>query len=456
MAAMGSSVFDGCHGLEINVIIKLLFSFEIKGTMIVEQKNLSPEEALALMLQCAKPCETEKVGVVEASGRVLAEDVVSEIDVIPFDNAAMDGFAVRRADLENASENNPVTCDVIAEVPAGSFYDGEIKPGEVVRIMTGAAVPKDADAVVKYEIVDYLNGDGMTGSKVAFSAYPKEFDNIRRAGEDVKAGEVVVAKGEVLSVGGVGFVANCGVDQVQVYKRPKVGIVSIGSELQAAGEPLKQGHIYESNSYALMAAIADAGGIPTRFGIVEDNFDALCGTIEQACADFDFVVTSGGASNGDFDYIKQVIEKIGELKFTLVNMRPGKCQTFGLVNETPVMGLPGNPAAAFCGFEILIRPTLLSMQGHTSLEIPTFEATLACDRKKRDTRRMYLRGFAEKQADGRIVFSPAKNQSSGIYGPIQQSNALAILPEGKVEGGKVLQGTTLTCIPFGVKEGAVI
>ena len=422
----------------------------------MEQINLSPEEARNIIQNSISKPATEKVGVVEALGRVLAKDVVSEIDVIPFDNAAMDGFAVKRADLENATECSPVTCKVVAEVPAGSFYEGEIKSGEVVRIMTGAAVPADADAVVKYEIVDYLGGDGMQGSEVAFSAYPKEFDNIRRAGEDVKAGEVVVAAGEELGVGGVGFVANCGVDQVEVYKRPTVGVISIGSELQVAGEPLKQGHIYESNSFALMAAIVEAGGIPTRVGIVEDNFDALCDTIKEATSQFDFVVTSGGASNGDFDYIKQVIEKIGELKFTLVNMRPGKCQTFGIVNETPVIGLPGNPAAAFCGFEILIRPALLAMQGHTKLESPTFTATLVGDRKKRDTRRMYLRGFAEKQADGHITFTPAKNQSSGIYGPIQQSNALAILPEGKVEGGKVLDGTSLTCIPFGVKEGAVI
>ena len=422
----------------------------------MDQINISPEEAQSIIQDNVKKCETEKVGDVDALGRVLAEDVVSEIDVIPFDNAAMDGFAVRRADLESATEESSVTCKVIAEVPAGSFYDGEIKSGEVVRIMTGAAVPKDADAVVKYEIVDYLDGDGMAGSKVAFSAYPKELDNIRRAGEDVKAGEVVVAKGEALSVGGVGFIANCGVTQVQVYKRPTVGIISIGSELQTADEPLKQGHIYESNSFALAAAVLDAGGIPTRLGIVKDDFDTLCETIEEACSGFDFVITSGGASNGDFDYIKQVIEKVGDLKFTLVNMRPGKCQTFGLVNGIPVMGLPGNPAAAFCGFEMLIRPALLAMQGHTKLERPTFKATLVGDRKKRDTRRTYLRGFAEKQTDGNITFTPAKNQSSGIYGPIQQSNALAILPEGKVEGGKVLDGTVLTCIPFGVKEGAVI
>lgn len=422
----------------------------------MEKDNLSPEMAQKIIQESIKKCKTEKIDVIKALGRVLAKDVVSEIDVIPFDNAAMDGFAVRRADLKDATENASVTCEVIAEVPAGSFYEGEIKLGQVVRIMTGAAVPTDADAVVKYEIVDYLGGDGMTGSKVAFSAYPKEYDNIRRAGEDVKTGEVVVAAGEILGVGGVGFVANCGVDEVEVYKKPTVGIVSIGSELQMAGSPLKKGCIYESNSYALASAVIEAGGIPTRIGIVEDDFDKLASTIKKACSKFDFVVSSGGASNGDFDYIKQVIAKMGDLKFTLVNMRPGKCQTFGVVDNTPVMGLPGNPAAAFCGFEILIRPALLTMQGHTELKRPTFTASLVGDRKKRDTRRMYLRGFAEKQTDGHITFTPAKNQSSGIYGPIQQANALAILPEGKVEGDKVPDGTKLTCIPFGVKEGAVI
>ena len=147
---------------------------------------------------------------------------------------------------------------------------------------------------------------------------------------------------------------------------------------------------------------------------------------------------------------------MGELIFTLVNMRPGKCQTFGLVNGTPVMGLPGNPAAAYCGFEILLRPALLSMQGHKNLEIPTFEATLVGDRKKRDPRRMYLRGFVEKDADGNCRFTPAKNQSSGIYGPIQQSNCLAVIPEGEPEGGKVPDGTVLKIIPYGVLEGSVI
>lgn len=422
----------------------------------MDQLNLSPEEALSQILENVNKCEIERVDLLEGLGRVLAEDITSEIDVIPFNNAAMDGFAVRRDDLANASENTPVVCKVIDEVPAGGHFDGEIHAGEVVRIMTGAEVPDSADAVVKYEIVDYLDKDGMPGTSVAFSAFPKEFDNIRRKGEEVKAGEVVVAAGEVLGAGGLGFIANCGVDKVMVYKKPRVAIISIGSELTPAGSELKPGCIYESNSFALSATALEAGAIPTHIGIVKDDFDSLCEAVKDAASKFDFVVTSGGASNGDFDFIKAAIEKMGDLKFSLVNMRPGKCQTFGLVDGTPVMGLPGNPAAAYCGFEILIRPALLAMQGHTCLTRPTFKAVLVGDRKKSNTRRMYLRGFAEITPDGQHIFTPAKNQSSGIYGPIQQSNCLAILPEGKVEGGKVLDGTVVDCIPFGVNEGAVI
>lgn len=418
--------------------------------------RLSPEEARSVILENVKRTEVEEVDLVDALGRVLAESVKSEIDVIPFNNAAMDGFAVKREDLLNASKETPVVLDVMEEIPAGSYFGGTIENGQCLRIMTGAPVPDCTDAVVKYEIVDYLGGDGMPGSKVAFKACPKEYDNIRSKGEEVLAGGTVIEAGEILGAGGVGYLANCGVSKVKVYKKPRVGVIAIGSELQMPGTPLKPGCIYESNSVALSATVLEAGGIPTRLGIVEDNFDALCEAIEEASKEFDFVVTSGGASNGDFDFIKGVIDKMGELIFTLVNMRPGKCQTFGLVNGTPVMGLPGNPAAAYCGFEILLRPALLSMQGHKNLEIPTFEATLVGDRKKRDPRRMYLRGFVEKDDGGNYRFTPAKNQSSGIYGPIQQSNCLAVIPEGESEGGKVPDGTVLKIIPYGVLEGSVI
>lgn len=416
--------------------------------------SISVEEARQLILDSTQSTIPEKIPVYESNTRVCAKDIVSKIDVIPFNNAAMDGFAVKRETLKDASEDNKIVCDVVDEVPAGGFFDGDLKDNQVVRIMTGACVPDMCDAVVKYEIVDYVGGDGKAGSKVAFSECPKEMDNIRQIGEEAGVGETIIARGEKITPGGVGFIANCGISEVSVYSRPRVGIISIGTELQPCGEELRLGSIYESNSATMSALVKDAGGIPKILGIVKDDFDTLCKTLKENATDFDFLITTGGASNGDFDYIKQAIDALGELKFTLVNMRPGKCQTFGLINGTPVMGLPGNPSAAYCGFEMLIRPALLAMQGNACLTRPTLKAKLVGDRKKRDIRRMYLRGRLAK-VDGDYSFTPAKNQSSGIIGPVQQANAFGILPEGDC-GGKFTDGTIIECIPFGVFEGAVI
>lgn len=416
--------------------------------------SISVEEARDIILDSVKLTTPETIPVYESSTRVCAEDITSKIDVIPFNNAAMDGFAVKRETLKDASEDNKIVCDVVDEVPAGGYFYGDIEDNQVVRIMTGACVPDACDAVVKYEAVDYLGGDGKAGSKVAFSECPGSLDNIRQKGEEAKIGDTIVCKGEKITPGGVGFIANCGINNVSVYSRPKVGIISIGSELQKCSEELRQGCIYESNSVTISSLVMAAGGIAQPLGIVEDDFEVLCKTLKENAGKFDFLITTGGASNGDFDFIKQAIGELGDLKFTLVNMRPGKCQTFGLIDGTPVMGLPGNPSAAYCGFEMLIRPALLAMQGNTCLTKPTLKAKLVGDRKKRDKRRMYLRGVLSVDG-GEYLFTPAKNQSSGIIGPVQQSNAFGILPEGDC-GGKFEDGTIIECIPFGVTEGAVI
>lgn len=416
--------------------------------------SISVEEARDIILDSINLTTPETISVYEASTRVCAEDIVSNVDVVPFNNAAMDGFAVRREVLTQASEDNKIVCNVIDEVPAGGYFTGDLSGNDVVRIMTGACVPGICDAVVKYEAVDYLGGNGRAGSQVAFTECPKSFDNIRRKGEEAKIGDTIISKGEKITPGGVGFIANCGINKVSVYSRPRVGIISIGTELQECGEKLRQGCIYESNSATISALVAEAGGIPKYLGIVKDDFENLCKTLKENAAGFDFLITTGGASNGDFDYIKQAIGELGDLKFTLVNMRPGKCQTFGLIDGTPVMGLPGNPSAAYCGFEMLIRPALLAMQGNTRLDRATLKAKLVGDRKKRDKRRMYLRGVLSVD-NGEYLFTPANNQSSGIIGPVQQSNAFGILPEGDC-GGKFSDGTIIDCIPFGVCEGAVI
>ena len=299
---------------------------------------ISVEQARDLVLSHVSQLPAETVPVLDAAGRVAAVDLKSDIDISPFAHAAMDGFAMRAAQLQSASPESPVELDVIAEVAAGDTFEGDIPEGACVRIMTGAPLP---------------------------------------------------------------------------------------------------------------AAARAAGALPTMLPIVEDSLEALKVAVLEAVREYDFVVTSGGASDGDFDFIKPCVEQTGELLMTRVNMRPGKAQTFGLVNGTPVFGLPGNPAAAYCGFEMLIRPALRKMQGYSNLQRPLVKARLARDAKKGDARRIYLRATITKDADGAYAVEPAKNQSSGLFGVIQRSNCLAVLPEG---GEGRTAGSLVECILLDVNE----
>ncbi|NGM18265.1 molybdopterin molybdenumtransferase MoeA [Eggerthellaceae bacterium zg-893] len=391
---------------------------------------ISVEEARELVLSHIATLPAEVVSVLDAAGRVAAADLHSDIDVSPFSHSAMDGFAVRAAQLEAASEDAPVELDVIDEVPAGATFDGVIGEGQCVRIMTGAPLPADADSVVKYEIVGVVTGDGKTGSRVSFSAPTKLGSNVRAAGEEAKAGEAVVHAGDIVNPAGVGFLAGCGVVEVPVYGRPRVAVISIGSELVEPTQVPGPGQIRNSNCYALAACVREAGGVPEVLPTVEDSFEALRDAVREAAKRCDFVLTSGGASNGDFDFIKPVVDDLGELLMTSVNMRPGKAQTFGLVDGTPVFGLPGNPAAAYLGFQMLVRPALRKMQGFQRFELPQVKARVTEYLKKKDPRRIYLRATLTKDADGTLAVTPAKNQSSGLFGPLQQSNCVILMPEG--------------------------
>lgn len=413
------------------------------------QEMISLEEARELVLSRVEPLSIELVPVLDAVGRVAAADLKSDIDISPFAHSAMDGFAVHYDELETASPETPVEMDVIAEVAAGDMYEGPVEVGQCVRIMTGAPLPDAVDAVVKYEIVDVVRGDGKLGSRVAFTAPTKARNNVREAGEEAKAGEIVVGKGEVIGSAGVGFLAGCGIVEVPTHRGPRVAIISIGSELVDPTEVPSLGKIRNSNSYALAACAQSAGAVPTILPIVEDTQEALTAAVQAAANEYDFVVTSGGASNGDFDFIKPVVESLGELLMTTVNIRPGKAQTFGVVNGTPVFGLPGNPAAAYVGFELIIRPALRKMQGYTHFERPIVAAKLSRDYKKKDPRRIFLRSTLYRNDEGDYVVAPAKNQSSGLFGVIQRSNCMAIMPEG-LESRTA--GSMIECILLDVSE----
>ena len=413
---------------------------------------ISLEEAQALVLANMRTMKAETVPLLEAVGRVAAQDVTSDINVSPFDHSAMDGFALRSAQVAGATAEAPVVLSVIAEIAAGDTFDGEAAEGECVRIMTGAPLPVWADTVVKYEATENVEGDGRPGSRVAFSAPFEPGDNIRAAGEEAKVGETVVAAGEVITAAGVGFLASCGAIEVPVHARPKVAIIAIGSELVDSPTVPTPGKIRNSNSYALAACAQAVGAVPTMLPIVEDTMEALEAAVDAATREYDFVVTSGGASNGDFDFIKPVVEKLGSLLMTSVNMRPGKAQTFGIVNGTPVFGLPGNPAAAYCGFELIIRPALRVMQGYAENDRVHVRARLGKDVRKKDPRRIYLRATLTRDAEG-LVATPDKNQSSGSFGVLQRSSCLAIMPEG-LESKKA--GDEVDCILLDCPEGLVI
>lgn len=417
---------------------------------------VSVEEGRALVLDAVSVLETERVDLVDAVGRVAAEDLVSDIDITPFAHAAMDGFAMKASQIVNASSEDPVVLKVVAEVPAGSVYEGDIAPDECVRIMTGAPLPACADSVVKYELVDHRGTDGRQGSAVAFTEPTKERSNVREAGEEIARGAVAIHAGEPIRAAGVGFLASCGITEVPVHRRPKVAVLSIGSELVEPDVMPGPGQIRDGNAYALAACVKEAGGIPTIYPIIRDDFVALRDAVVLALANHDLVVTSGGASNGDFDFIKDVIDQTGTLLMTLVNMRPGKAQAFGVVEGVPVFGLSGNPAAAYCGFEMFIRPILRKMQGFTSFERPTVRAIMDADRKKKDARRLFLRARLEYGQDGRLHVVPAKNQNSGLFSTIQRGSCLAVLPDGVPEGGRTKPGMEVECVLLDVEEGTVL
>lgn len=413
------------------------------------EERISVEEALSRVLARVESLGEECVPLFETYGRVLSRDVVSDIDVSPFDNSAMDGFAVRSTDLEPASPESPVTLSMVGEIGAGAAYERVLEPGQALRIMTGAPVPEGADTVVKYEVVQ---GDGSDGS-VTFTAPSKPGANIRRAGEEFVAGEVVLRAGERVNPYAMGVLASAGAAQVHVHRRPVVGVFSIGSELVDADEVPTPGKIRNSNSACLVGLTIDAGAEPRLYATVADDREAIEGALRRALAECDMVVSAGGASKGDFDFINPVIEDMGEVVFAYMSLRPGKRQTFGIIDGKPVFGLSGNPAAASVGFELLIRPALRRMQGLPQVSRTEVVAKLVAPLKKKEDRRFYNRGEVSRDENGELIVTEYRSQSSALLGGLARCNCLMVIPE---ECGGLPEGTPVTCVRVDVPEGTLL
>ncbi|MBE0476359.1 MAG: molybdopterin molybdotransferase MoeA [Coriobacteriia bacterium] len=411
---------------------------------------MTVEEARELLLARVSVLEPERVGLLDALGRVLAEPAVSDIDVAPFDNSAMDGYALRSEDCRGATPDTPCELEVVAHIAAGEEWAGRLAARQAARIMTGAPLPAGADAVVMVEFTRALADGGGAGGRVAIEREPAAGEHVRRRGEEVRAGEVVVAPGDVLGPAAVGLLAATGHAEVAVRRRPRVAVLSTGSELVEVAESPGPGKIRNSNSYSIAAQVLAAGGVPLRYPIVPDEPEATRAAFLLAAEEADFIATSGGVSVGDFDYVRPVLEEIGELTFCKVAMRPGNPQTMGAVAGVPFFGLPGNPTSTYVGFEVFVRPALLKMAGRGALDRPAVTARLAHDVKKKQDRRYYLRARLARAEDGAYEVALSGSQSSALLTAAHLGNCFMVLPEG---AGAFAAGSEVTCMRLDIEEG---
>ena len=387
---------------------------------------ISIAEAIAQVLSAVVATPVEEVGLARAAGRVLAEEVRAPFDIPPFANSQMDGFAVRSADLAGAGAASPVALEVRGTIAAGDRPDGVVGPGTVIRIMTGAPIPAGADAVVKVE------DTSTEGTTVRFRHAPQLGEFIRPVGEDLRAGEQVLLPGRLLRAADVGLLASIGRPTLRIRARPRVAVMATGDELVALGTALEPGQIYNSNAYALAAAVEEIGGDATILGIVRDDQDALRAAF-AATRGFDAILSTGGVSVGDFDFVKQIMDEIGlERRFWQVAQKPGKPITFAARDGQLYFGLPGNPVSSLVCFVLYVAPALRRALGLAQLFAPTVEVEMEHGVKT-------ARGLCElvrctlRRDGGRLLAAPTGTQSSGALRSLSLADCLAISPPGRDE-----------------------
>jgi molybdopterin molybdotransferase len=388
------------------------------------------QEALDQILSKIKYKGVEKVSLDKALGRVLAEDVVSRVNNPPLDNSAMDGYALIAEDIQSATPASPVRLEVVEEIAAGYTAKGTLKRGQAMRIMTGAPIPPGANAVLMQEDTE------KDGNFILCMDKADERENIRTAGEDVKAGETVLKKGITLSPAHIGMMAVVGRSQIAVSQRPTVAILSTGDEILELDETPEGPQIFNSNGHMLSAQIKSAGGIPVYLGSAKDTEEDLMEKFAWALK-ADIVVSSGGVSVGDYDLVKSSLQKMGqEMLFWKVAMKPGKPLAFGHIGGTPVFGLPGNPVSSFVSFEQFVRPSLKKALGCADLSHKTVHAKLTRTISKKPGRLHFLSSIVS-WADGEYTVTPAGEQGSGILKSAANANGLLIFP---LEAAEIQQG----------------
>lgn len=396
-----------------------------------EAEYLTVQEALTAVLAGVSVVSAEQVPLLEALGRVLAQDVVAQDSLPPFANSSMDGYALIAADLAAASQENPAILRVVGDVAAGAVQDVVVQRGTAVRIMTGAPVPPGANAVVPVEDTDeaWRNRERPLPEQIQVHRPVQPGDYIRHPGEDIESGQTILEKGHILRPQEVGVLASLGISYVSIIRRPRVAILATGDELLEVDQPLRPGKIRNSNGYTQAAQILALGAIPVQLGIAEDTETAVRQKLKVGLdANVDLFISSAGVSVGAYDVVKAVLEAEGNVGFWRVRMRPGKPLAYGTYHGIPYLGLPGNPVSAMVSFERFARAAIRKMAGHTQLDRPTLPVTVQNEIHS-DGRESYIRAIVTPEG-GTYQAQVTGDQGSHIMTSLVKANALLIVPEG--------------------------
>jgi molybdopterin molybdotransferase len=380
---------------------------------------------------------TERLHLRAALGRVLAQDVVSSIDVPAHDNSAMDGYAYRQGDVATADS---ATVAVIGTSFAGHPYAGEVGAGQAVRIMTGGVMPDGADTVMMQERATVTTG------KVTLPGGQPKGQNVRRRGSDIARGAVVFSRGQLLRPAEIGMLASLGISEVSACRKLRVAFFSTGDELVSFGQPLGAGQLYDSNRYSIYALLARIGAEPLDMGVVPDDPAAIERAFREASAAADVVITSGGVSVGDADFVKQILNQLGEVLFWKIAMKPGRPLAYGRLGNAHFFGLPGNPVSAMVTFYQFVREALLVLMGVAQPQpVPTFKAACTTAIKKAPGRTEFQRGILSLSPDGRWTVRVTGDQGSSILSSMSQANCFIVLPD---EQGNTAAGAEVEVQPF--------
>lgn len=406
---------------------------DVKGLMPLAQALTEMQSSLSNV------CDTVTLPLTEALGHALAEDIKSPLNIPPFNNSAMDGYAVNYDDLQACTLDNPVTLKLVGKSFAGSPYLGELQQGCCIRIMTGAVMPDCVDSVVMQEQVSVEN------DLITFKQAPKLASNVRLAGEDLKVNQLVLNKGHQLTVRDIPLIASLGIANIQVFRKLKVAVLSSGDELKSLGEPLSQGDIYDSNRYSIIGLLSRMNVDIIDFGIIKDDKKSLRNAFIEADTQADVVITSGGVSVGEADFIKEILAEIGEIGFWKLAIKPGKPFAFGKLPSSVFFGLPGNPVSAMVTLYQLAVPALLTLGGIQAKPTICFNAIVKNKLKKSPGRTDFQRGNYTVDENGYLVVKSTGSQGSGVFSSMSRSNCFIVLEQNR---GNVEAGETVSIEPY--------